>query len=315
MKKFLAFLAAIAATLVITPGVAKADAPTIPWTGTNPYVFAVGDSIVQQCGEKFGMDWRSLGFVGWPGADSNMMKERLTSGKEGYPFTTESSSAEERQWFRDAGALVVGLGTNDVKVMTAEQFRANIDWFMGQARNRPVEWFTIHNPPFKAQSDAFNAELRAATVRYPNLQLLDWDKVVDQNPSIVLSDGVHVATSDGCDNYRNKLIQIGAPDEPGKETAKGYWYYDARTTGTVYLNGWGAGNDNNRTAPLWVNVRSNYQHVERFPITGSTGDVWAQAASGRAFSIALPEKYRGTIISVDLVDSTGRFTYLGDRKV
>jgi hypothetical protein len=37
-----------------------------------------------------------------------------------------------------------------------------------------------------------NAELRAATARYPNLEVVDWNTVVAEHPDFVYSDGIHL---------------------------------------------------------------------------------------------------------------------------
>lgn len=311
MKRFILLFTVLALSLISTPAQAD-DTPSVPWTGNNQYIFAVGDSILEQCREDFGMGARSLGFVGWPGATSTQMRERLSSSTEGWPYTTESSNAQERIWFRDAGSLVVALGTNDVKFLTAEQYRANIDWFMQQSRGRPVQWFNIYNKPYEALANVFNAELSAATNRWPNLKIMDWNRQARENPGI-LSDGVHVTTYEVCVNYRNRLIQMAAPHEPGKNAPVGYWYYDPAKSGPVNLNGWGAGNERTRRDPIQLNIRANWNHVGRYPISSSTGDPWAQAASGRAFGIQLSSSYRGAYVCVDLLDAAGRFTYLGCR--
>ena len=156
----------------VLPEPARAgDSPRIAWQGSNPYVFAIGDSLLEQCREDFGMGWRSLGFVAWPGATAGDMRGRLDGTGSGWPAwtITESSLQEERQWFRDAGSLVVALGINDVKFTTVAEWRDNIDWFMSQARGRPVQWFTL-TTLHPGHIDLFNAELRLATERWPNLQ-------------------------------------------------------------------------------------------------------------------------------------------------
>lgn len=297
------------------PAPAQADTPRVPWTGANPYVFALGDSIVQQCGEQFGMGWRSLGFIGWPGSDTSTMRGRLdgTGAKTWDDWTvTESSLEEERTWFRDAGSLVIGLGTNDVKVMEAAQFRANIDWYLEQSRGRPVQWFNITNPPFQAKVDQFNAELLAAEKRWPNLKVMDWARWVRENPG-QLHDGVHVSFPSGCTEGRDRLVRHAAPDEPGKTAPDGYWYPAPGGTGSFALNGWGAPNVPDKRGPLQVNVRADYKHVGRWSVSGGTNDPWALAASGRAFGVGMGPEWRGRLFCLDLVDSAGQFTALGCR--
>jgi hypothetical protein len=288
------------------------DKPSIPWVGTNPYVFGMGDSLFEQCRPDMGLGWRSLGIVGWPGATTTAMRERMTSDAEGWPHTTETNHAEELTWFRDAGAWAIGLGTNDVKTLTVEQWRNNIDWFMRQANGRPVTWYTIHNPPFQQQAELFNWELFLATDRWPNLKLIEWHKWVAANPAAMLPDGVHVATYEyGCQLGRHRLLQHAVPDVPGHTKPRGYWYEG----GGLTVAGWGAGNAPNRRALIHVNVRVDWKHHGRFPVDQWSGDLWAQTASGRAFSVRLPSSARGRTVCVDLVDADNQWTSLGCRVV
>jgi hypothetical protein len=309
---------AVAGTAVRPDHAAAGEAPGVPWQGTNPYMFAVGDSLLAQCGEDFGMGWRSLGFIGWDGATSGGMRARLDGTGQGWPASsvTESSVQEERLWFRDAGSLVIALGINDVKFVTVAEWRDNIDWFMTQARGRPVQWFTLHNPFFQANVDLFNAELRLATDRWPNLKLMDWERYARANPSVTLSDKVHLATyREGCQLARNRLIQHAAPAVPGQTKPTGFWYVDSQKTGPVRLNGWGAAYAPSPAAGVSVNVRLDWRHFARLPVNGATGDIWAQTASGRAFSHALGAEYRGHTVCLDLVDQLNQFTHLGCRVV
>ena len=295
----------------VTPATAD-DRPGIPWTGTNPYGFAIGDSVLRDCGEQFGVGWRSLGMVGWPGADTRAMRDRLTQTSEGWDWTTEDSNAMERLWFRDAGWLVIGLGTIDVKTMSAEEFRGNVDWFLAQAGGRPVLWFTIVNPPFQPQVDAFNAVLAEAAGRWPNLKIMDWARWVQQNPGS-LSDGVHAAYPSTCTEGRDRLIRHAAPDVPGETRPRGYWYEEPSRAGSFRMNGWGATNTPNLAGPLQVNVRADFWHVGRWPVDQPSSDLWARTASGRAFGVGMGGEWRGRLLCLDLVDAAGQFTPLGCR--
>ncbi len=128
------------------------------------------------------------------------------------------------------------------------------------------------------------------------------------------ADLVHVATYEfGCQQARNRLIQHAAPDVPGATAPRGWWYEDASRSGPIGLNGWGAGNVHSREAVIAVNIRSDGAHVARFPVSASTADIWAQAASGRGFSVSLTSNFRGHTICLDLVDAAGQFTSLGCR--
>jgi hypothetical protein len=297
---------------------AAGDHPRTAWQGTNPYIFAVGDSLLEQCREDFGMGWRSLGYAAWPGATARDMRARLDGSGRGWPAwtVTESSLDEERQWFRDAGSLVIALGTNDVKFTTVTEWRDDIEWFMNQARGRPVQWFTVHNPAVQGNVDLFNAELRLATNRWPNLKLMDWERFARADPRALLSDGVHVATyRDGCQQGRNRLIQHAAPAAPGNTEPVGFWYADPSQTGPVHLNGWGAAFAPTPAAGVSLNVRSDWRHVSRFAVDGPTTDIWARTASGRSFGLVIGAEHRGRVVCLDLVDQRADFTSLGCRVV
>lgn len=315
-RAVLAVALAVAAILATATPATAGDRPSSPWVGANPYGFAIGDSIVQQCGESFGMDWRSLGFIGWSGADSSQMRARLDGSGSDWPAwtVTEPSVEDERVWFRDAGWLAVGLGTNDARTQTPATFRANLDWILEQSRGRPVLWFDIYNPPFQAQADALNAELRAAADRWPNLKVLPWAQWAREHPAALLSDQVHISDPYGCVEGRWKLVQAAAPLIPGRGHAPvGYWYPAPAATGPVRLNGWGATYVPTLSGPLEVNVRVDWQHAGRYPVSSPTGDTYAIAASGRAFGVELPATARGHLVCLDLVDAEGEFTALGCR--
>jgi hypothetical protein len=318
-------LAVVLATVAIVVGMTArpvpavaGESPQIAWQGTNPYVFAIGDSLLEQCRQDFGMGWRSLGYIAWPGATAGDMRGRLDGTGFGWPAwtVTESSLEEERTWFRDAGSLVVALGTNDVKFTSIDEWRANVEWIMDQSRGRPVQWFTIHNPPFQGAVDAFNAELRLATDRWPNLKLMDWERYSRANPDVLLNDGVHLATyREGCQQARNRLIQTAAPAVPGRTAPVGFWYEDSMRSGPVRLNGWGAGYVPDPRATVAINVRVDWRHHSRIPVDKATSDIWAQSASGRAFGDTIGAEYRGHVACLDLVDSRDQFTSLGCRVV
>lgn len=310
--------------LLLTAGLVLAGAvpasagprPRAPWVGTNPYGFLIGDSVTEQATQEWGMGWRSLGKVGWPGATTEMMRGRLDGTRTpDWPAwtVTEESVEWERIWFRDAGWLVIELGTNDVKFLTPQQFAAQVDWYMQQSRGRPVLWLTVNNPQFQAQADAFNAVLRDATQRWPSLHLLPYEEWAHANAGGFI-DGIHPSWPETYRDGMYRLIAQGAPAvDSDSAQPLGYWYPDPSRSGTVVLNGWGAGRLPSPDAPLWVNVRADWQHVGRWPVTWESGDLWARAGAGRAFSVQLPSTYRGKYVCVDVVDERGVFGYLGCR--
>lgn len=325
MKRLLTVLVALIASFaLLLPQTAfaayEADYPERAWQGTNDYIWGMGDSVFQQCGEDFGVGWRSLGFIGWPGATTTMMRERLQGGPIPADMqwtVTEPSRQDEYTWFRDAGQLVIALGVNDSKVMTKAQYRAEIDWFMEQSRDgiRPVIWINSHDATNPARVKPFNDALNEAANYYSMLKVVDWDKFATDNPQYTRGDGVHLADGPACD-AREALIRNAVAGVVNDTKPRGYWYGTQMVGNEFIFNGWGSA----WTNPWWdrpeVNVRVNYQHYGRWPVTGARNDdPWAQGANGWTWSFKMA-RWGGTkTVCLDLVDSQGRFTALGCRTV
>jgi hypothetical protein len=318
MRRALLAVLTLALLLTAASPASAGPRPRVPWVGTNPYGFLIGDSVTQQATEEWGLGWRSLGKLGWPGASTDMVRGRLdgTRAPDWPDWTvTEPSVEQERVWFRDAGWLVIELGTNDVKYMAASDFAIQVDWYLQQSRGRPVLWLTVNNPPLQAKVDEFNAVLRQAAERYPNLVLLPWERWAHEHADQFV-DGVHPAYPSAYTDGMYRLIAAGAPAVDAQHAQPvGYWYWDPSTAGPVVLNGWGAVRQPSPAGQAWVNVRSDYQHVGRYPITWESGDLWAQAAGGRAFSVSLPSAYRGHYLCLDVYDELGQIGALGCRGV
>ncbi|MCZ2817074.1 SGNH/GDSL hydrolase family protein [Modestobacter sp. VKM Ac-2984] len=197
-------LSTVSATSTVERAVEAAD----------PYVFGIGDSLMEQCREGMGLGERSVGYAAWPGATSTDLIGRLTGAEPTWPdwTVTEGSLHEERAWLEEAGSLLISLGTNDVKELTLDEWRANVAWFMNEAHGRPVLWFTIHNPVFPEATERFNDELRVAAASSPNLILLDWAGWAERHPGALLPDGVHLATFEhGCQRGRHLLAEEAVP--------------------------------------------------------------------------------------------------------
>jgi hypothetical protein len=85
--------------------------------------------------------------------------------------------------------VVVALGTNDGT--DPVEFAHRIDLAMAALQGVPhVLW--VNQRQFAPGRDAMNAQLVAATARYPNLRVLDWNATVDANPAEVGPDGIHL---------------------------------------------------------------------------------------------------------------------------
>lgn len=121
------------------------------------------------------------------------------------------------------GCWVVALGTNDTANSlayggTVEQQdarrRAAIDSIMTSiGLSDPVLWVNVHlvasSGYYTADAArAWNAALRSAAMRYPNLFVYDWDFVATANPAWLSSDTIHY-TATGSKN-RASLIADAA---------------------------------------------------------------------------------------------------------
>ena len=85
--------------------------------------------------------------------------------------------------------VVVALGTNDGT--DPVEFAHRIDLAMGVLEGVPhVLW--VNQRDFEPGRAELNAQLVAATARYPTLRVLDWNAVVDANPGDVGPDGIHL---------------------------------------------------------------------------------------------------------------------------
>ena len=106
---------------------------------------------------------------------------------------TQEGIDELQSLGRDVGqVLVVSLGTNDFDGDSAT-FRRQVEEVVARAGpRRCVVWTTI----WLGGPHAFNDVLRASATLHPNLQLVDWAAMVEQEPELLAADGVH-ATPDG----------------------------------------------------------------------------------------------------------------------
>jgi hypothetical protein len=85
--------------------------------------------------------------------------------------------------------VVLDLGYNDGADLTA--WRDRIDRATAILNGVPkVIWLSQRD--FAAGRADMNAELVAATQRYPNLEVVDWNTVVDAQPGLVYGDGIHL---------------------------------------------------------------------------------------------------------------------------
>lgn len=91
----------------------------------------------------------------------------------------------------DPDVLVVELGTNDLPVYEPA-FLDEIDSVLDEAADLPcVRWVIPYAPRAATAVKAVREHLEVAVERYPNLGLVDWDGMVEDDPTLLADDGLH----------------------------------------------------------------------------------------------------------------------------
>ncbi len=99
------------------------------------------------------------------------------------------------------GCWVIALGTNDtadVAIGSGVGRMARIQQMMSAAHGQPVMWVDVisllsSGPYAEADMQQWNATLRQACARYPNLRIFDWASLAQ--PGWFISDGIHYTSA------------------------------------------------------------------------------------------------------------------------
>jgi peptidoglycan/LPS O-acetylase OafA/YrhL/lysophospholipase L1-like esterase len=99
------------------------------------------------------------------------------------------------------GCWVIALGTNDtadVAIGSASGRMFRIQRMMAAAHGQPVMWVDVISllaggPYAEANMQQWNAALRQACPRYPNMRIFDWASLAQ--PSWFISDGIHYTSA------------------------------------------------------------------------------------------------------------------------
>ncbi|MGC4932777.1 SGNH/GDSL hydrolase family protein [Gordonia sp. DT30] len=119
------------------------------------------------------------------------------------------------------GCWVIAMGVNDAgAIATGSSVGADerIDRIMKQLGGQPVLWPTVasSNPSNRAFGSAamaaFNTALRNATVRYPNLAVVDWAAAAQPGE---FTDGIHYTAAGTADRNRRFADALAAAFPPG----------------------------------------------------------------------------------------------------
>jgi hypothetical protein len=194
-------------------------------------------------------DGGCYGFSGATTADMAFMTQsgRFYSTDPGQPHPKFDYRGQTDEWsmreaINRADIIVMALGTNDsgrgggtlcnttpytpwpVQIapnptigvspppcaVPIDAFRANIDYFVWLANNKPVFWFDIGitNPgdPAYAHQQDYNDAIWGAAGRYPNVHPIAWSRAVAAHPKWLRSDGVHLNTPAGGNAGRYQLL-------------------------------------------------------------------------------------------------------------
>jgi hypothetical protein len=168
-------------------------------TATNRHVLVMGDSNVFQSAEGIDRALRRAGF------------EPIVHGVPGYGLKNLDG-----YWLPELGGLladdppvvVVALGTNDTASDAEVQAVAGgIDTLMRALGDRRVVWIThVDDRPYSVANagSTVNAAIRAATARWPNLDVIDLAPELASNPGL-LSDGLHFSAV-GMQVYVGRIV-------------------------------------------------------------------------------------------------------------
>jgi peptidoglycan/LPS O-acetylase OafA/YrhL/lysophospholipase L1-like esterase len=124
------------------------------------------------------------------------------------------------------GCWVIALGTNDtadVAIGSATGRMTRIQQMMATAHGQPVMWVDVISllaggPYAEANMEQWNAALRQACPRYPNMRIFDWASLAQ--PSWFISDGIHY-TSAGYAIRGRQIAQGLAKAFPAKGHSRG----------------------------------------------------------------------------------------------
>ena len=158
----------------IPAGASTPAAVTRAVPGVDPRVFVIGDSVI--LGARDALVGR---LAGW---------QVTFIAKESF-FTWQAPAAIAAYHAGVGDISVVALGNNDGA--DPGLFAHQIDQVMAALGPvRKVLWVNLRQ--FRPWVPAANAQLVAATARYPNLEIVDWDARATPDPAVVYADGLHL---------------------------------------------------------------------------------------------------------------------------
>lgn len=155
-------------TVMGLPAAARAETPT------DGRVYVVGDSVLLGARDAI-----VRGLPGWDVTVDAVVGRSLLG----------SIHLLEAQRATFGSTVVLALGANDGTDLV--EWRRRVDLAMSALAGVPkVVWLTQR--AVSSGRAAMNDELRAATTRWPNLEVLDWDATASAHPGYAYGDGLHL---------------------------------------------------------------------------------------------------------------------------
>ena len=164
-------------------------------------VLVIGDSITKQATDHIHTEL--LG-DGW---------QPVVEGRSGSSIVEWTDEVDGLVAVTDPDVVVVELGTNDREppAVVAE----GVDAVMRPLRTVPrVIWLNVQNWNDSPQTAAINEVLRQATIRWPNLEILDFWRHFTDTPEWHSTDPVHLNEAGSAELARFIRQALDAPPSP-----------------------------------------------------------------------------------------------------
>jgi lysophospholipase L1-like esterase len=173
-------------------------------------VVVAGDSLTAQADQQIGL---MLTAAGWRPVVVGVSGSSITNRDAVFDWPTRISELAALK----PSVVVIELGTNDC-ANCGEDLDGGIDGLLAPLRHvRRVVWLTAQTDvEFTRDPEGVNEALRKATVRWPNLEILDMGSHFVGHPEWHTGDGVHL--NDVGSNELADLIRdaVDAPPPAGR---------------------------------------------------------------------------------------------------
>lgn len=186
MKKIIA--AALTMTAVFFVSHSNADAYTPPCSR----IIHIGDSVTLHSRDFQMNEYKKMGHsnavISAAGSRTifNKMPSDKHTGMQAVDYWKKRSD-ENSCW-------IIALGTNDSGFYKNEDLSVRISSVMKKLGDRRVAWVSVWKAPSGKNSKSakiWNSSLVKVSSRYPNMQIIEWHKLVSQNRHLTNPDGVH----------------------------------------------------------------------------------------------------------------------------